>query len=251
MTDLFGDSRSSLPFRLPEGPGYHASWNEHWRGFDIEVPGGELFFAETFFAPAVSDRTVEYFQENDRLDWKSTDWKALSANELAGVNFTNVRWKQDWIKLYGKRNPLPRLTAWYGDPGREYTYSGIKSAPNEWNEGLLYLKTKVEEVTRVRFNSVLLNWYRDGSDHLSWHADDEPELGPRPVIASANFGAGRDFALRRKDDKTQKIIVPLRHGTLLVMRGDLQQYWEHSVPRRKNVTESRFNLTFRRIGELT
>lgn len=249
MADLFGASRSSPPFPVPEGAGYHTSWNEQWHGFDIRVPGGSLFFGEHFFTPAVSDRTVEYFQENDTLDWKSTNWKALTSDELDRVKFRNINWKQDWINLYGRRNPLPRLTSWYGDPGRDYTYSGIKSAPNEWNKGLLYLKARIEEMTGGSFNSVLLNWYRDGSDHLSWHSDNEPELGPTPVIASANFGAERDFALRRKDDKSQKLVIPLRHGTLLVMRGDLQKYWEHSVPKRKKSRESRFNLTFRRIGE--
>src|SRR5690606_15717201 len=135
--------------------------------------------------------------------------------------------------------PLPRLTAWYGDSGKSYTYSGIKSEPNEWNKGLLYLKQQIERVAGVEFNSVLLNWYRDGEDYLSWHADDEKELGLNPVIASVNFGETRDFFLRRNVDKSQKITIPLRHGTLLVMSGELQHHWQHSVPKRKRVDGSR------------
>jgi alkylated DNA repair dioxygenase AlkB len=100
----------------------------------------------------------------------------------------------------------------------------------------------------VAFNSVLLNWYRDGEDHLSWHSDDEKELGKNPIIASANFGESRDFVVRLKSDHSQKITFPLKHGTLLIMKGELQHYWEHAVPKRKNVQRSRFNMTFRRIG---
>lgn len=248
MNDLFGKSTPSLPFSVPPGPGYSAIWDDKWQAFKIAVPGGKLIYAETFFDKKVSDRTVEYFQENDRLDWRSTDWKSLAPETLSQIIFNNIRWKQDWINIYGQKNPLPRLTSWYGDEGRDYTYSGIRSRPNQWNKGLLYLKNRIEEFVEVEFNSVLLNWYRDGTDHLSWHADDEPELGDQPIIASANFGAERDFILRRKIDKTAKITVPLKHGTLLVMSGDLQTYWEHSVPKRAKVNTSRFNLTFRRIG---
>lgn len=94
---------------------------------------------------------------------------------------------------------------------------------------------------------MLLNWYRSGEDHMGWHADDEPELGPDPVIASANFGATRDFILRRTDDPSRKIVISLQHGSVLVMQGALQHHWQHSVPKRKKVTHSRFNLTFRTI----
>jgi alkylated DNA repair dioxygenase AlkB len=93
----------------------------------------------------------------------------------------------------------------------------------------------------------LLNWYRDGEDYLNWHSDDERALGENPTIASANFGETRDFVLRRKDDKAQKLVIPLKHGTLLVMSGSLQHFWEHAVPKRKKVSGSRFNLTFRNV----
>ena len=99
-----------------------------------------------------------------------------------------------------------------------------------------------------KFNSVLLNWYRNGNDHLNWHADDEKELGRNPTIASVNFGETRDFIVRRKDDRTRRLVLPLKHGTLLLMRGALQHHWEHSVPKRLEARRSRFNLTFRRIA---
>jgi alkylated DNA repair dioxygenase AlkB len=245
--DLF-DEHSPLLFDMPKGDGYSAEPLECHDGYRILVPNGELLYVEHFFDKKVSDRTVEYFLENDNVDWRTTRWKDLSADELSSVHFKNVNWKQDIIKLYGKTIPLPRLTAWYGDGGKSYTYSGIKSMPNEWNKGLLYLKEKIESFVGVEFNSVLLNWYRDGEDYLNWHADDEKELGVNPVIVSANFGETRDFLLKRNDDPSKKLMIPLKHGTLLLMRGELQHYWQHSVPKRKGVRGSRFNLTFRRIG---
>ena len=247
--DLF-DKSLSPPFDMPKDDGYSVERLEHRNGYRILVPNGEILYFEHFFDKRVSDRTVEYFLENDTVDWEKTIWKELAAEEFAALNFKNVNWKQDIIKLYGKTTPLPRLTAWYGDSGKSYSYSGIKSTPNEWNKGLLYLKEKIENCADVKFNSVLLNWYRDGEDYLSWHADDEKELGENPVIASANFGETRDFLLRRNDDKSKKLTIPLNHGTLLIMRGGLQHYWQHSVPKRKKVRGSRFNLTFRRIGEI-
>ena len=183
-------------------------------------------------------------------DWLRRLAPSLTPEQLAAIRFTNIAWKQDNINMYGKTVPLPRLTAWYGDSGKSYTYSGIKSEPNEWNKGLLYLKHQIERVAGVEFNSVLLNWYRDGEDYLSWHADDEKELGLNPVIASVNFGETRDFFLRRNVDKSQRISIPLKHGTLLIMSGALQHHWQHSVPKRKRVDGSRFNLTFRKIESI-
>lgn len=247
MADLFSSATRTLPFTLPAGEGFEASWNDRSNGFDIKVPGGDLFYADHFFNKAWSDRMVAYLQENASRDWHTIDWRNVSVEALEDVGFTNIRWKQDRLKLYGKSIPLPRLTAWYGDPGAAYTYSGIKSEPNPWNDGLLHIKRRIEDAIDNSFNCVLLNWYRDGQDSLSWHADDEKELGSNPVIASANFGATRDFQLRRNSDHSQKVTIPLKHGTLLVMRGELQQHWKHSVPKRASVDGSRFNLTFRTI----
>ena len=243
--DLFN---SGLPFDLPSGEGYSVRELDGADGYRISVPHGELDYIERFFSRKISDRSVEYFQENDTLDWRVANWKQLTPEQLAEIRFLNILWKQDSIKLYGKTIPLPRLTAWYGDSGKSYKYAGIRSEPNEWNKGLLYLKEETERLAGVVFNSVLLNWYRDGEDYLNWHADDEKELGLNPVIGSVNFGETRDFLLRRNLDPPQKIALPLKHGTLLIMRGELQHYWQHSVPKRKRVNGSRFNLTFRQIG---
>ncbi|WP_216923283.1 alpha-ketoglutarate-dependent dioxygenase AlkB [Synechococcus sp. CCAP 1479/9] len=246
--DLFSETLPCPPFEIRSNIEHTWQWIESHGGYRIQVPDGEIMFIERFFEPKISDRCVAYFLENDRLDWRTTHWKDLSTEQLAQIRFTHINWKQESIRLYGKSVLLPRLTAWYGDRGRNYTYSGIHCCPDEWNRGLLHLKQKIEASAGLTFNSVLLNWYRNGEDHLHWHADDEAELGLNPVIASANFGQPRDFLIRRKDDHSKRIKLPLRHGTLLIMRGELQHHWQHSVPRRKKVTGSRFNLTFRRIG---
>lgn len=243
--DLFGHIDPPLPMDMPSGPGYAAESDEALSGYRIRVPGGELLFAQHFFDRKTSDRALEYFQENNAMDWRDADWADMDGTAIAALDFHNINWKQDDIEMFGKRMPLPRLTAWYGDGA--YTYSGIRSQPNPWNRGLLFMKQQIEAATGAHFNSVLLNWYRDGEDYLNWHADDEPELGSEPVIASANFGETRDFLLRRHDDKQRKLKIPLGHGSLLVMRGALQRHWQHAVPKRKRVAGSRFNLTFRHI----
>ncbi len=245
--DLFDDTPPA-PFVLPQDEGFDLSWDDALCGFRVVVPKGELIYWEHFFNKKISDKCTEYFQENNSCDWRSSQWQdKLRDDDVSAIPFKNIAWKQDMIKFYGKCIALPRLTAWYGDENREYTYSGITSKPNKWNQGLLYLKREIESAVGVEFNSVLLNWYRDGEDYLNWHSDDEKELGPNPTIASANFGEERDFVVRSKLDKSQKIIFPLKHGTLLLMRGELQHYWEHSVPKRKKVNRSRFNLTFRHL----
>jgi len=245
--DLFDEiSGKKPPFDLPSEDGYVAEWDETLQGFIIHIPNGELFYAEHFFNKKISDRSVEYFLENSSNDWTTIDWRSLSSEEFSAISFENIKWKHDSINLYGKNIPLPRLTSWYGDLGKSYSYSGINSNPNEWNKGLLYIKQKIEEVAKIKFNSVLMNWYRDGEDYLNWHADDEKELGENPIVGSVNFGATRDFIIRT-NDKTQKISIPLKHGTLLIMSGKLQHFWQHSVPKRKKVKDVRFNLTFRVI----
>ena len=107
---------------------------------------------------------------------------------------------------------------------------------------------EIEALAKTEFNSVLMNWYRNGDDYLNWHADDEKELGLNPVICSVNFGAKRDFILRMNDDNDIKITIPLTHGSLLLMSGELQHFWQHSVPKRKKINEMRINLTFRFIN---
>ncbi|WP_416668277.1 alpha-ketoglutarate-dependent dioxygenase AlkB family protein [Egbenema bharatensis] len=158
-----------------------------------------------------------------------------------------IQWQQDWITLYGRSLPQPRLTAWYGDPGKSYTYSGITMNPHPWTPTLLDLKQKVDPLSGVVFNSVLLNLYRDGTDSMGWHSDDEPELGTNPVIGSLSLGGTRRFMLRHRFEKGLKHQLELTSGSFLLMKGTTQHYWQHQVPKTKRSVLPRMNLTFRVI----
>jgi alkylated DNA repair dioxygenase AlkB len=169
------------------------------------------------------------------------------ATELLCVLTQNSPWTQPTLRLFGKHIKTPRLVAWYSEAGIFYTYSGIRNEPRAYTSALLELKKQVEETTQTSFNSVLLNLYRNGQDSMSWHADDEKELGRNPVIASVNLGATRTFSLRKKDDTQEKYDIKLSHGSLLVMSGDCQHVYEHQVKKEPKVTTPRINLTFRFI----
>lgn len=247
--ELFKDEtdQNKLPFELPSKPGYFYNRDESGRGFNIQIPNGELFYAEHFFDKKISDRSVEYFLENDTHDWRSTDWRSLDKEQLDQVAFKNIQWHHDQIRIYGKSVFIPRYSAWYGDSDKVYSYSGLTLTPKPWNTGLLYIKHAIDQVANVQFNSVLMNWYRDGADYMNWHTDAEMELGRDPVIGSVNFGATRRFQLRRIDDVNEKFEIPLKHGTFLLMKGQLQHFWQHAVPKQLKVRDARFNLTFRII----
>ncbi|MHC1776638.1 MAG: alpha-ketoglutarate-dependent dioxygenase AlkB [Lentimicrobium sp.] len=158
-----------------------------------------------------------------------------------------IYWKQETIRIFGKSYPTPRLTAWYGDEGKIYGYSGLKLSPNSWVDLLLELKLKIEISSGCSFNSVLLNWYRDGNDSMGWHSDDEKELGRNPVIASLSLGAPRMFRLRNKLDHKNSFGITLENGSLLLMADSLQHHWQHSLPRTTRPLGDRINLTFRMI----
>jgi alkylated DNA repair dioxygenase AlkB len=247
---LFDDPlEPALPFVLPRTEAVQVRWQPALQGHRIRLPDGEIFYGEHFFDRKTSDRCVAYFQENDAFDWQSPRWRERLAAGLDGIEFRHIRWKQDHLRLYGRTIPLPRLTAWYGDEGCDYAYSGIRSQAQPWNPGLLYIKERLETAFDARFNSVLLNWYRDGADAMGWHSDDERELGRNPCIASVNFGETRDFLLRHKRDHALKLAIPLKHGSVLLMSGALQHHWQHAVPKRSRCDGSRFNLTFRFIHD--
>ncbi|WP_343606222.1 alpha-ketoglutarate-dependent dioxygenase AlkB [Fluviicola sp.] len=156
----------------------------------------------------------------------------------------NILWKQESMQMYGKKMPFPRLTAWYGDNDKSYTFSGITLHPNGWNTELKAIKEKIEPVAGLAFNSVLLNLYRNGNDSISWHSDSEKELGFNPTIASVNFGETRTFQIRHIKTN-EKIDIVLKSGTLLIMEGEMQHYWQHQVPKTNKIVKERINLTFR------
>lgn len=155
-------------------------------------------------------------------------------------------WKQEGMKIYGKEVLFPRLTAWYAEEGKTYKYSGLVNIPQGFSDNLLLLKNLVEQKTGIKFNSALLNYYRNGNDSMGWHADDEPELGKNPVIASLNLGAARKFQVKHKTQKNTLRNIMLEGGSLLMMQGEMQHHWLHQVPKVKEAGE-RINITFRNI----
>ena len=159
---------------------------------------------------------------------------------------SKVRWRSDVIRLFGREVPIPRLTAWYGDQGRVYTYSGIRLGPLTWTPLLADLRDRAGAAAGTSFNSVLVNLYRNGSDSVGWHADNEPELGVDPVIASLSFGATRTLAMRRRDG-SHRASVNLQDGDLMVMAGATQTLWVHRVPKVRRPVGPRVNLTFRTV----
>jgi len=150
--------------------------------------------------------------------------------------------KQESLRFAGGDVPMPRLTSWHGEPGTSYTYSGKRFEPLPWPDLLLPLRKELVEIGE--FNSVLVNYYRDGKDSVGFHSDDEPELGP--VIASVSLGSARRFVLKRKSDD-EKVEYLLGGGDCLLMKGALQRYWAHSVPKTSKPVGPRMNLTFRLV----
>ena len=226
----------------------------------IMLPNLKMWFVPQFYTPSVSDA---FF------------------NELS----SKLAWKQGEITLFGKKIAEPRLSAWYADEGKIYTYSGKVQTPLKWYPTLHLIKKDIEKYVHKNvnvdlhktinvdlhknvnvdlhktinkdvendaflfsdFNSVLCNLYRNGQDSMGFHADNERELGQNPLIASLNLGETRRFLFRRKDDKTVKYELLLTSGSLLIMGGETQHYWHHAVPKEPKRSKPRINLTFRHI----
>ena len=190
---------------------------------DLKLPNSEIFYFRNFLPHEEADQYLRIFK-------------------------TTVLWRQDDIKIFGKVYPQPRLTALFGNNDKAYSYSNITMRPHEFSKELLEMKQKIESVCdRVEFTSCLLNLYRDGKDSNGWHSDDEKELGKNPVIASITLGQERYFHLRHKKDKNLKHKMLLGHGSLLLMKGETQHYWQHQIPKTAKAIGERINLTFRVI----
>ena len=238
------NTNQELPFLLPQNENYSWHFDEINKVFVVKIPNGMLLYGAHFFDKNESDTAINYLLENENSDWETTDWKSIDPKT---ISWKNINWRLDAIKMFGKMVLQPRFTAWYGDENKSYKYSGLTMKPEAWNDGLLFLKNKIEKIANTSFNSVLLNWYRDGGDHMGWHQDNEPELGKNPTIASVNLGATRRFLIRNKEIPSEKIEIPLHHGTFLLMQGEMQHYWQHSIPKAAKVKTTRLNLTFRKI----
>lgn len=170
-----------------------------------------------------------------------------NAKALLQQLLAETGWRQEQITLFGKRHWQPRLSAWYGDPQAHYRYSGLDNNPQPWTEELLQLRSLVQATCGHTFNSVLLNYYRDGNDAMGMHSDDEPELGPEPVIASLSLGATRRMRFVHRQRLHEPLALDLESGSLLLMSGATQRNWKHGINRTRRPCGPRINLTFRQV----
>lgn len=158
----------------------------------------------------------------------------------------HLQWQQPSIVLYGQERKIPRLQAWYGDPDSQYEYSKLKMQPLPWDTRLAKLKSACEQKCGARFNSVLANWYRDGRDSMGMHSDNEPELGAQAVIASLSLGQTRRLSFKNIQTK-ESHRIGLEHGSLLLMKGDTQKFWQHGINKSQTQLGARLNFTFRYV----
>lgn len=186
----------------------------------------------------LADADLRYFPR-----WVDTDL----ADEWLSDLSVQTPWSQPQIKLYGRSIAVPRLVAWYGDADAHYRYSGFTHEPLAWTPLLADIRLRLQQQVGQHLNGVLLNYYRDGQDAMGWHSDDERELGQQPLVVSLNLGATRRFDFRRKGTSRIEYSISLEHGSLLVMSGLTQHYWQHQIARTRKVCAPRLNLTFRQI----
>ena len=184
---------------------------------------------------------------NGRLILYRTFLYDLGCQELFKALNKKTKWQGGSIFIGGKYVDIPRQNAWYADEAYTFTYSGIRLEPNPWYAELNDIRNIMQSKLSLNFNSCLLNLYRDGNDSVAWHCDDEAELGRNPTIASLSLGAERKFMIRSLHNHEEKYTITLPNGSLLIMEGEVQHRYEHQVPKEKNISAPRINLTFRNI----
>ena len=201
-----------------------------------------MFLADTAESEkmVLADGNLQYYPQ------LFSDRQAAWLEEL----YHSVPWQQEWLTMFGRRVQSPRLIAWYGDRGASYSYSGNTHSPLQWTSLLRTIKAAIADCCNWRFNSALLNLYRDGNDAMGWHSDNEPELGEQPRIASVSLGEMRRFELKHRKHPQRRQRMELAGGSLLLMGGDLQRHWLHRVPRQPNRPAKRINITFRLVNTL-
>lgn len=189
----------------------------------IPLPDADISYDPGFLDPRAADRLLEW-------------------------SLAHIRWDHHVIRIFGRDVPTPRRSAWFGDPDARYTYSGLALDPRPWPPALAAVRDEVASVCSTPFNAVLANLYRDGADSMGWHADDEPELGRDPTIASLSVGGVRRFTMRHAFRReVDRLALELGHGSLLVMAGCTQHHWRHALPKTRRPVAPRVNLTFRLV----
>jgi alkylated DNA repair dioxygenase AlkB len=194
-----------------------------------------------------SQEKQHYNLPNAELIYIPNFFTEQEANSYLKIIESDTNWQHDDITVFGKTYKQPRLTALFGDSNQPYGYSNIVMHPEAFTTTLQTIKNKVESFSKFKFNTLLVNLYRDGNDSNGWHADNEKELGKNPVIASLSFGEVRPFHFKHKTIKEQRHKLNLEHGSLLLMKGEMQQRWLHQIAKTKKLVQPRINLTFRKL----
>lgn len=191
------------------------------------------------------EQVIPLGQQRLRLirDWLGPD----QADGLLQLLPRQLPWRQERVRLYGREVSVPRLQCWVGDPGTRYAYSGLVLEPEPWPDLLQPIRRRLRDETGHSFNSVLCNWYRNGNDSMGWHSDNEPELGPAPVIASLTLGQTRRFQFRPRGGSRVGTSIDLPHNSLLLMESGVQEHWQHHLPKSRRALGDRINLTFRQV----
>ena len=191
--------------------------------------------------------SISEYQEvtSDIFDYRPDSFSKADCERYLKVFLYDVPWEQTSQLMYGKTVTTPRLTAWYGDQNTDYSVKGEGSPTLSWTPELLEIKAKVEVISGIEFNSVLLNYYRDQNDSVAWHSDRDGVPGRNKYVASISFGQERMFDLRKKDDPTKAFSVLLEDGSYLLMKGEFQDKWEHRIAKSRVPMGPRVNLTFR------
>ncbi len=184
---------------------------------------------------------------NADINYIESFYSLAEANEIFQQLAQNVVWRQDDITMFGRTVKIPRLQAWFSDNNLTYRYSKMTLDSTPFPAMLNNIRDSVSDYCREHFNAVLANFYRDKCDSVGWHSDDESELGANPVIASLSFGAEREFQLKHIQTK-EKFSIRLAPGSLFIMKGQTQHYWQHCIPKRSKSIGPRINLTFRKIS---
>jgi alkylated DNA repair dioxygenase AlkB len=193
-------------------------------------------------------KVINILNKDGTVNYYGKILSSEEANQYFGLLMQNILWERDEVIIFGKHITTKRKVAWYGDSQYLYSYSNMTKQALAWTKELSELKQIVEEYAGTKFNSCLLNLYHDGNEGMGWHSDDEKPLGKNNTIASLSFGAERKFSFKHKQAK-QIVSLVLEHGSLLIMKDSTQSNWLHSLPKSKNITEPRINLTFRTMHE--
>jgi alkylated DNA repair dioxygenase AlkB len=175
--------------------------------------------------------------------------KAIPENKIKQLFYEllhHISWENERVVMFGKEIITKRKVAFYSDPTIAYTYASRTKVGLPWKETLVTLKNMVESITKEKYNACLLNLYHNGEEAMGWHCDNEKEIVANSSIASLSIGASRKFSFKHKVTK-ETISIQLENGSLLEMKGAIQQHWWHSLPKSKKINESRINLTFRQM----